>query len=129
MFGDFLCAGAHLKVLLPWGAPNSLQAILLHIYTYEYNLLVFKTYVYTHKQKNLYTYKYDYKLTKMGRINFVIPDEIEDKFRQEVYKSKGMKKGNISKAIEEAILLWMQIEQKKRSNAAKKAWKKRKAKS
>jgi hypothetical protein len=58
----------------------------------------------------------------MGRINFVIPDEIEDKFRQEVYKSKGMKKGNISKAIEEAILLWMHTEQKKRSNAAKKAW-------
>ena len=64
----------------------------------------------------------------MGRINFVIPDEIEDKFRQEVYKSKGMKKGNISKAIKEAILLWMNTEQKKRSNAAKKAWETRRKK-
>lgn len=103
-------------------------ALLLLIYTYVYNLLIFKTCVYTHKQKNLYTHKYDYKLTKMGRINFVIPDEIEDKFRQEVYKSKGMKKGNISKAIKEAILLWMNTEQKKRSNAAKKAWETRRKK-
>lgn len=67
-------------------------------------------------------------MNNMRRINFVIPDEIEEKFREEVYKSKGMKKGNISKAIEEAILLWMNTEQKKRSNAAKKAWVTRKSK-
>ncbi len=65
----------------------------------------------------------------MGRINFVISDELEERFREEISKRKGLKKGNISNAIEEAIVLWMNEGQQKRSNAAKKAWKKRKEKS
>ena len=64
----------------------------------------------------------------MGAIKVILSDELEVKFREEIFKSKGMKKGNISIAIEEAIGIWIESQQKKRSDAAKKAWKKRKQK-
>jgi len=51
----------------------------------------------------------------MGRINIVVSDEVEDSFRKEVAKTKGLKKGNIGKAIEEALILWMKTEEKKRN--------------
>ena len=62
----------------------------------------------------------------MGAIKVILSDDLEEKFRNEVFKSKGMKKGNLTLAIEEAITIWIDSQQKKRSNAAKKAWKKRK---
>jgi hypothetical protein len=62
----------------------------------------------------------------MGAIKVILSEELEQKFRDEVYKSKGMKKGNISIAIEEAVNMWIESQQEKRSNAAKKAWEKRK---
>jgi len=62
----------------------------------------------------------------MGAIKVILSDELEQKFRDEVYKSKGMKKGNITVAIEEAINMWIEAQQEKRSKAAKKAWKTRK---
>jgi len=62
----------------------------------------------------------------MGAIKVILPDELEEQFRNEVFKSKGMKKGNITIAIEEAIGMWIEKQQEKRSNAAKKAWKTRK---
>lgn len=40
-------------------------------------------------------------------MNFVLDDELEQKFRKAVFERKGMKKGNISKAFEEAIKQWM----------------------
>ena len=43
----------------------------------------------------------------MGKMNIVLDDETERKFREAVFKAKGMKKGNISKALEEAIEQWM----------------------
>ena len=61
-------------------------------------------------------------MIKMGAIKVILPDDIEEQFRTEVFKSKGMKKGNLTLAIEEAIKMWIESEQKKRSNAAKKAW-------
>jgi hypothetical protein len=58
----------------------------------------------------------------MGNIKVILPDDLEQSFREEVFKSKGMKKGNITLAIEEAIKMWIDSEKKKRSEVAKKAW-------
>lgn len=43
----------------------------------------------------------------MGKMNIVLNDDLENKFRRAVFESKGMKKGNISEAMEEAIQLWI----------------------
>jgi len=44
----------------------------------------------------------------MGRINVNVKDSIESKFRQQIFNQKGMKKGNLTQAIEEAMLLWVE---------------------
>lgn len=49
----------------------------------------------------------------MGKMNIVLDDNTEERFRKAVADNKGMKKGNISIALEEAIELWMN-KQKKR---------------
>ncbi len=43
----------------------------------------------------------------MGKLNFVIRDDLDEKFRAEVFKRKGMKKGNLTEALEEALELWV----------------------
>jgi hypothetical protein len=43
----------------------------------------------------------------MGKLNVVLDDELEEKFRKAIFQRKGMKKGNISKALEEAIKQWL----------------------
>ena len=40
-------------------------------------------------------------------MNVVLTDELEQKFRKAVFNCKGMKKGNISEAIEEALEMWI----------------------
>ena len=50
----------------------------------------------------------------MSRINLVLSDELEAKFREEVFHRFGMKKGNIQKAIEEAIEEWIAKEKERR---------------
>jgi hypothetical protein len=43
----------------------------------------------------------------MGKLVLTIPDELEQKFRDAVYKRYGMKKGNITKAVIEALKMWI----------------------
>ena len=43
----------------------------------------------------------------MGKLNVQIRDDVDAKFRERVFKKKGMKKGNLTEAIEEAILMWV----------------------
>ena len=43
----------------------------------------------------------------MGRIDVMLPDELEKKFRDKVYKKYGMKRGNMTLAIREAIEKWI----------------------
>jgi len=44
----------------------------------------------------------------MGKMNIVLDDELEKEFRKVVFERKGMKKGNISEALEEAIKQWIE---------------------
>lgn len=43
----------------------------------------------------------------MGRIDVFLPDNLEKKFRKEISNRLGFKKGNITKAIIEAIEDWI----------------------
>ena len=43
----------------------------------------------------------------MGRLNIRVKDGVVSRFREEVFKRKGMKKGNLTEAVEEAMLLWV----------------------
>lgn len=43
----------------------------------------------------------------VGKLNISLSDELEEKFREVVFKKFGMKKGNINKAFEEAIDDWI----------------------
>jgi hypothetical protein len=43
----------------------------------------------------------------MGKVNLTINDELEDAFREAAYKVKGMKKGFLTEATEEAISVWL----------------------
>lgn len=61
----------------------------------------------------------------MGRMQIVLSDNLEQEFRVELSKSMSFRKGNISNAIEDAIRDWINKNKTKRSQAAKKAWEKR----
>lgn len=50
----------------------------------------------------------------MARINLVIRDDLEEEFRRTTFEKFGLRKGNISKAIEEAIEQWIEQEKKRR---------------
>ncbi len=44
---------------------------------------------------------------KMGRINVDIPDDLEKELRFKTVQRFGGKKGDLSKAVEEAIKIWI----------------------
>jgi len=43
----------------------------------------------------------------MGKITLTLRDDLEKRFREEVFRRFGLKKGNIQIAIEDAIELWI----------------------
>lgn len=47
------------------------------------------------------------KKSKTVRINLTISEELEKRFREEVFNRYGLRKGDIQRAIEEAIELWI----------------------
>lgn len=50
----------------------------------------------------------------MARMNIVVSDKVEEKFREAVFMKYGMKKGNITKAAEQALQEWIEREKEKR---------------
>jgi hypothetical protein len=49
----------------------------------------------------------EYNYSLMARIDAVIDDNLEQEFRMEITKRLGGRKGDLSKALEEAIHLWV----------------------
>lgn len=48
---------------------------------------------------------------KMGKkLTIMLDDATDKRLRETVFKAKGMRKGNLSEAIEEAIELWIEKE-------------------
>ena len=43
----------------------------------------------------------------MGNLNVNINDDLDQKFREIVFRKKGMKRGNLTEAVEEALELWV----------------------
>lgn len=44
----------------------------------------------------------------MARMDIILPDDLEKRFRQEVAKRLGMKRGNLTKAVVQAIEQWIE---------------------
>ncbi len=55
----------------------------------------------------------------MGKMNIVLDDRLEERFRKAVFETKGMKKGNISEALQEAIIEWIDEQAKLRTRGGK----------
>ncbi len=49
----------------------------------------------------------------MGRMDIILPDDLEAQFRKAVFKRFGMRKGNLTKAVQEAIRQWIEEDEKK----------------
>jgi len=47
----------------------------------------------------------------MGRITAVIPDELEKRLRLKALETYGGKKGDLSRAVEEALKTWVATEE------------------
>ncbi len=65
-----------------------------------------------HQHINTSLYLYCFSVVKMGKMNIVLEDDLEEKFRRAVFERLGMKKGNISEALKEALEQWIEGEQK-----------------
>lgn len=56
---------------------------------------------------------------KMGKLNMDIPDELDKQFREAVFNRFGMKKGNLTIAIEEALTEWINKKNRENKNGKK----------
>jgi hypothetical protein len=56
----------------------------------------------------------------MGRLDAIVSDNVEERFRMEAIKRFGARKGNLSKALEEAMGLWIEKRQSPNRNERKK---------
>lgn len=52
---------------------------------------------------------HNYSGIEMGKINLEIKDEVDSRFREAVFKKRGMKKGNLTQSLEEAMLMWVTV--------------------
>lgn len=48
----------------------------------------------------------------MGRIDVILPDELENKLRMEVGRRMGAKRGALTNAIIDAINIWLEEDEK-----------------
>lgn len=48
----------------------------------------------------------------MGKLNIKVKDKVDQKFRATVFKRMGLKKGNLTKAVEQAMILWISTTEK-----------------
>lgn len=48
----------------------------------------------------------------MARINLVISDELDKQFRSAVFEKMGLRKGDIQKAAQEALRMWIEAQNK-----------------
>jgi hypothetical protein len=55
----------------------------------------------------------------MGRMDIILPDELEEDFRKAVAVKLGLKKGNVSIAVEEAIKEWLANKENKNKKSNK----------
>lgn len=55
--------------------------------------------------------KYGVNMPK--KLTILLKDDLDKRFREAVFRSKGMHRGNITEAIEEAIELWIEETEKK----------------
>lgn len=60
----------------------------------------------------IYFYYYIKVEEKMGIINVKVDDEVEMDFRRGVLAAKGKKKGALGKAVEEAMIIWLEKRKK-----------------
>ena len=59
-------------------------------------------------------------VVNVGRVDVILKDDLEKEFRMQVAKSLGMKKGNLTVAIEEAVKKWVEAERKREKAAPRK---------
>lgn len=77
------------------------------------SLPLYKIDPYGYKGKSIYVKTYKLRLIQMGNIKVILPDDLEKKFRAKVYERYGMKKGNITIAILDAVKTWTEKEKVK----------------
>ena len=49
------------------------------------------------------------------KLTILLKDDLDEKFRETIFKTKGMHKGNITKAVEEAIQCWIEKQEKRKT--------------